>query len=45
MGETRNAYSILVGNLKGGHNLEDLGIHGKIILDRILGWVESSGSG
>jgi hypothetical protein len=29
----RNAYKILIGNLKG----RDLGIDGKIILERILG--------
>jgi hypothetical protein len=37
MKEMRNAYKILVVNLKGRHHLEDLDIDGKVILDGILG--------
>jgi hypothetical protein len=36
MGETRNPYNILVGNLKGREHSEDLGIDGRIILEWIL---------
>jgi hypothetical protein len=32
MGETRNAYNILVGNLKERDHLEELGVDGKIIV-------------
>jgi hypothetical protein len=32
MGEMRNAYTILVGNLKKRDHLEDLGVDGKMIL-------------
>jgi hypothetical protein len=37
MGEMKNAYNILVGNLKGRDHSEDLGTDGKIILEWILG--------
>jgi hypothetical protein len=37
MGEMRNAYTILVENLKGRDHSEDLGVDGKIILEWILG--------
>jgi hypothetical protein len=37
MGEMRNAYRILVGKPKGKSHVEDLGIDGKIILERMLG--------
>jgi hypothetical protein len=33
MGETRNAYKILVGNPEGKDHLEDLGVDGIIILE------------
>jgi hypothetical protein len=33
----RNAYNILVGNLKGRDQMEDLDVEGKIILEWILG--------
>jgi hypothetical protein len=36
MGEARNAYNILLENLKGRDHLEDLGVYGKIILEWIL---------
>jgi hypothetical protein len=36
MGEMRNAYNILVGNLKGGDHAEDLSVDGRIILEWIL---------
>jgi hypothetical protein len=32
MGKIRNAYNILVGNLKGRNHSEDLGVDGNIIL-------------
>jgi hypothetical protein len=32
MGDKRNAYKILVGNLKGREHLEDLDVYGKMIL-------------
>jgi hypothetical protein len=32
----RNAYKILVGKLEGRYHSEDLGIDGKILLERIL---------
>jgi hypothetical protein len=35
--EEINAYSILVANLKGRDHLEDVGVDGRIILERILG--------
>jgi hypothetical protein len=35
-GDRRNAYKILVGNLKGRDHLEYLGVDGKIILEQIL---------
>jgi hypothetical protein len=40
MGEMRNAYSILVENLKGKDHLEDIGIYGRIITmdPRETGW-------
>jgi len=37
MGEMRNAYKTLVGNLKGGDDSKNLGVDGKIILEWILG--------
>jgi hypothetical protein len=37
MGEMRNAYKLMVGNLKGRDHSEDLGVVGKIILEWILG--------
>jgi hypothetical protein len=37
MGEMRNAYKILVGNLKGRDYSEDLGVDRKILLQWILG--------
>jgi hypothetical protein len=37
MREMRDAYRSLVGNLKGRDYSEDLGVDGKIILERILG--------
>jgi hypothetical protein len=36
-GKMRNAYNILVGDLKGRDHVEILGIHGRIILEWILG--------
>jgi hypothetical protein len=38
VGETRNAYIILVGNLKGSDRLGDLSVGGRIILNWILKW-------
>jgi hypothetical protein len=41
MGEIRNAYKILVGNLKGRDHSEDLGVEATIILEWMLmgiGW-------
>jgi hypothetical protein len=35
--EMRNAYSILVGKPEGGDHFVDIGIDGKIILERIFG--------
>jgi hypothetical protein len=37
MGEMRNAYKISVGKLKWKDHLQDLGVDGKIILERFLG--------
>jgi hypothetical protein len=37
MGEMRNAYKILVGKCEGRNQKEDLGIDGRIILERISG--------
>jgi len=37
MGEMTNVYNALVGKLKGGFYSGDLGVDGKIILERILG--------
>jgi hypothetical protein len=37
MGDMRNAYKILVGNLKGIDHLEYIGVDGRIILEWILG--------
>jgi hypothetical protein len=37
MGDLRNAYEILVGNLNIRDHLGDLGLDGKIILEWILG--------
>jgi hypothetical protein len=37
MGEMKNAYIILVENVKGRVHLEDLDIDGKILLEWILG--------
>jgi len=37
IGEMTNAYSILIGNLKGKDHLEDLGVDRKLILEFILG--------
>jgi hypothetical protein len=37
IGDMRNTYKILVGNQKGRDHMEDLGVDGKIILERI-GW-------
>jgi hypothetical protein len=37
MGQMRNAYRILLGNLKGRDHSEDLGVDGRIILRQILG--------
>jgi hypothetical protein len=51
MGVMRNAYKILIENLKGREHSEDLGVDGKIILEWILGemgWedgTDASGSG
>jgi hypothetical protein len=36
MGGMRNAYKVLVGDLKGRDNSEDLGVDGRTILERIL---------
>jgi hypothetical protein len=36
MGEMRNTYKILVGNMKGKHHLKDLGVLGSILLKLIL---------
>jgi hypothetical protein len=36
MGEMRNAYNVLVGRPEEKNHLEDLGIDGRIILERIL---------
>jgi hypothetical protein len=36
MGEMRNAYKILVGNLEGKRPFGRLGVHGRIILKWIL---------
>jgi hypothetical protein len=36
VGDERNAYNILVENLKGRDHMEDLGVDGKIILEWIL---------
>jgi hypothetical protein len=36
MGDTRNAYNILVGKPEGRDNLEELGVDGKITLVKIL---------
>jgi len=36
MGEMRNAYKVLVGNLKGRNQWEDLYVDGKMILECIL---------
>jgi hypothetical protein len=36
MGEIRNAYKVLVENLKGRDHSEDVGIDGRIILEWIL---------
>jgi hypothetical protein len=36
MGKIRNAYSILVGNPEGRNHSEDVGIHGRIILEWTL---------
>jgi hypothetical protein len=47
MGEKRNAYKILVGNVKKRDHSEDTGVNGKIIFEWILGKQEwdVSGSG
>jgi hypothetical protein len=37
MGETKNAYNILVENLKGRDYSEELNVDGKVILEWILG--------
>jgi hypothetical protein len=37
MGEMRNVYNILVGNLKGRDHLEDLGVDGRLKLEWVLG--------
>jgi hypothetical protein len=37
MGETRNAYNVLVGKCEDRDHLEDLGIEGRILLEWILG--------
>jgi hypothetical protein len=37
MGDMRYAYNILVGEPEGKSNLVDLGVDGKIILERIRG--------
>jgi hypothetical protein len=37
VGEIRNAYKILVGNLKGKDHSKDLGVDGRIILEWTLG--------
>jgi hypothetical protein len=37
MRDVKNAYKILVLNLKGRHHLEDLGVDANIILEYILG--------
>jgi hypothetical protein len=36
MGQKRNAYNILVGNLKERDHLEDIGVDGRVILEWIL---------
>jgi hypothetical protein len=36
MGRTRNAYNIVVGNLKGRDHVEGLGVDGRIISEWIL---------
>jgi hypothetical protein len=36
-GEIRNAYEISVGKPEGKYHVEDLGVDGRIILERILG--------
>jgi hypothetical protein len=36
MGEKRNAYNILLGECEGTNHSEDLGVDGRIILERIL---------
>jgi len=40
LGEMKNAYEILVKNLKGGGHLEDVGLDEKMILQWILGTTE-----
>jgi hypothetical protein len=37
MGDTRNEYSILLGNMKGRSHAEDLDVDRKIILEWIVG--------
>jgi hypothetical protein len=37
MGEMRNAYRVLIGNLKGRDHSDDVGVDRKIILEWILG--------
>jgi hypothetical protein len=37
MGETRNAYVVLVGEHAGKNHLEDLGVDGMVILNWIVG--------
>jgi hypothetical protein len=32
MGENKNTYNILVGNLKVGNSVEDIGVDGRLIL-------------
>jgi hypothetical protein len=36
IGEMRNAYKMLVGNLKGGDHLEELSVDGKTLLEWML---------